>query len=120
MACDCTLYIDMARGDIHSFSFGVYIDGEPFNEEMDDVYFTVKDSHYSHDFLFQKKTRDGSLVSDGTGGYTITIQPEDTDGLDFGDYAFDIEIIKLPGIKKTFYGILHLGNEVTHRNNEVE
>ena len=114
------MYINMARGDVFSFSFGLYIDGVLSTEEMDNVYFTVKDSYYTHDPLFQKKCSDGSIASDTHGSYTVTINPEDTDGLDFREYEFDIEVVKLPGIKRTFTGILNITPEVTHRNNEVE
>lgn len=120
MGCNDQLSISMARGDIFMFPFGLYIDNELATEEMDHVYFTVKRSHYDHDFLFQKKTSDGSLVSDGEGGYVVTINPEDTDQLDFGEYEFDIEVVKLPEIKKTFCGVLYLTDEVTHRNNEED
>lgn len=114
------MHIIMARGDVFSFSFGLYIDGVLSTEEMDNVYFTVKNSHYTHDPLFQKKCSDGSIASDTHGSYTVTINPEDTDNLDFGDYEFDIEVVKLPGIKRTFTGILSLTEEVTHRSNEEE
>ena len=113
------MLIEMARGDVFSFSFGLYIDGVLFTEEMDNVYFTVKNSHYTHDPLFQKKTSDGSIAGDTNGSYTVTINPEDTDDLDFGSYEFDIEVVKLPGIKRTFTGTLIIGPEVTHRSNEV-
>ena len=114
------MHITMARGDVFSFSFGLYIDGVLSTEEMDNVYFTVKSSHYMHNPLFQKKCSDGSIASDTHGSYTVIINPEDTDGLDFGDYVFDIEVVKLPGIKRTFTGTLSLTEEVTHRSNEEE
>ena len=114
------MVIEMARGDLFSTSFGVYINGVRSTEEMDNVYFTVKKSHYNHDPLLQKRMNDGGIVSDNQGCYTLTIQPEDTDNLDFGEYEFDIEIVKLPSIKRTFTGVLRLTDEVTHRNNEVE
>lgn len=113
------MVIEMHRGDIFSCPLGVYINGQLTNEEMDNVYFTVKKTHYSREPLFQKKTSDGSLPSDGNGGYVLTIYPEDTDNLDFGTYEFDIEVVKLPTIKRTFTGCLILHPEVTHANNEV-
>ena len=113
------MLIKMARGDVFSFSFGLYIDGVLSTEEMDNVYFTVKNSHYTHDPLFQKKTSDGSIAGDTHGSYTVMINPEDTDNLDFGEYEFDIEVVKRPGIKRTFMGTLLICPEVTHRDNEV-
>lgn len=112
--------IEMARGDIYSFSFGVYLDDAMYTGELDNIYFTVKRHHYDHPFLFQKKLSDGTIASDGAGAYVVVINPEDTDNLNVGEYDFDIEIVKLPEIKRTFAGTLILTKEVTHRANEAE
>ena len=113
------MVIEMCRGDIFSCPIGIYINGQLAHEEMDEVYFTVKTSHYIREPLFQKKASDGSLPSDGNGSYVLTINPEDTNDLDFGAYEFDIEVVKLPTIKRTFTGYLILAPEVTHACNEV-
>lgn len=111
--------ITMARGDIYSFSFAVYIDDQKSSMEMDNIYFTVKKHHYDEDYIIQKRVSDGTIVSDGTGSYTVTIEPEDTNDLKIGTYDFDIEIVKLPDIKRTFFGTYELTKEVTHQGNEV-
>lgn len=112
--------ISMARGDIYSFSFAVFIDDEQTSQEMDNIYFTVKKHHYDEDYLIQKRLSDGGIHTDGEGNYSIIIDPEDTDDLALGTYDFDIEIEKLPDIKRTFVGTLELTKEVTHRRNEVQ
>lgn len=110
--------ITMARGDLYTLPFGVYIDDTLFAESMDDIYFTVKKNHYNRDFIFQKKVSDGSIASDGQGSYVVRILPEDTNELSLGTYDFDFEIVKAPNIKRTFTGVLELTKEVTHWYNE--
>ena len=111
--------ISMARGDVYSFSFGIYIDDAQTTMEMDNIYFTVKKHYYDEAYVFQKRLNDHGIVDDGQGAYNITINPEDTEELDIGTYDFDIEIVKLPDIKRTFIGVLELTKEVTHKGNEV-
>ena len=113
------MQISMARGDIYSFSFAIFIDDEPTSIEMDEIYFTVKKHHYDTPYVIQKRLSNGGIVGDGQGSYSITIEPEDTDDLTIGTYDFDIQVEKLPDIKRTFIGKLELTPEVTHRGNEV-
>ena len=110
--------ISMARGDLHSIPFGVYVDEELYAEEMDDIYFTVKRHHYDREFIFQKRVSDGSIATDGQGSYVVKILPEDTNGLQLGMYDFDFEVVRMPNIKRTFAGTLELTKEVTHYYNE--
>lgn len=114
------MVIEMARGDVYCVPLALFIDGQPTDILMDEVYFTVKKHHYNHEALLQKCISNGGIVPDNEGSYVLTINPEDTDGLDFGTYEFDIEVVKLPGIKRTFVGEFILTSEVTHRSNEVE
>lgn len=111
--------ITMARGDVYSFNFAVYIDETKSSEVMDEIYMTVKRHYYDEDYIFQKRLDDSGIISDGEGNYSVIIYPEETDSLSFGTYDFDIEIVKMPYIKRTFAGTLELTKEVTHRGNEV-
>lgn len=112
--------IEMARGDLESRTFRVNgSNRSPFTDEFDEIYFTVKKFFNDKNYKFQKRLSDGGIVSMGDGVYQFTIMPEDTDGLEFGDYDFDIELVIEGEIKKTYLGVLHLGKEVTHHNNEV-
>ena len=53
------------------------------------------------------------------GIYKIFIDPEDTNGLEFGRYVYDVEIIK-GDIKTTIEaGILNINHEVTCASDEV-
>lgn len=111
--------IRMARGDIKTKTFTIRRkDKSVYQDTPDEIYFTVKKYHTDHEFLFQKRLSDGKIASIEAGKYQFTIQPEDTNNLDFGEYEFDIEIVKAPNIKETFCGILNLDKEVTHANNE--
>lgn len=111
--------IKMARGDTVSRAFTVKNkDGTVFAETPDEIYFTVKKTYTDRNFKFQKRLSTGGIESVDTGKYKFTIFPEDTNGLTFGDYDFDIEIVKAPGLKQTFCGKLTLQKEVTHSYNE--
>ena len=112
--------ITMARGDLESRTFQIRSpDGTPFTEELDEIYFSVKRNHNDRNVKFQKRMTTGEIVSLGEGRYQFAIEPGDTDGLAFGEYEFDIELVKNGLIKKTFAGTLKLLREVTHANNEV-
>lgn len=112
--------ITMARGDLVSKTFQIFgPDKTPFTDTFDNIYMTVKKFANDKNYKFQKKLSDGSIVSNGNGEYQFTIQPEDTDNLDFTDYDFDIELVINGSLKQTYYGVLHITKEVTHRGNEV-
>lgn len=107
--------IIMPRGDLRPVRFTV-TDGETA-PELTQIYATFKKSFSYPNFLFQKKLSDGSIEALGDGSYQFTIEPEDTNGLTYGAYAFDIELVG-DGIKQTFTGTLTLTNEATHAGNE--
>ena len=111
--------INMARGDIHSVIFTLYEGDTQFLDSVDDIFFTVKKKYNERNYKFQKRLSMEEIQYIGEGQYEFTIQPEDTDKLDFGDYDFDIEVVKMPSLKQTFNGVLHLEKEVTHSINEV-
>jgi len=105
----------MVRGDTQSFELEITENNESVT--VDSIYFTVKNDTHTDEVLFQKKLNDGITLTDNI--YNITIDPSDTDSLDYGRYAYDIEIIK-NSIKKTIaVGILDIKEEVTFVNNEA-
>lgn len=112
--------ITMMRGDLEIRQFQVLDSNkEPFTDQMDEVYFTVKEDPNFKEYKFQKRLTTGEIVSLGDGIYQFRIEPEDTDDLKFRSYDFDIELIIHGELKKTFPGKLILGREVTHATNEV-
>ena len=58
--------------------------------------------------------KEAELMSDGTA--LITIQPEDTSKLDFGEYVYDVQITFVSGSVKTVVGPskFFIGGEVTY------
>lgn len=112
------MLIKFARGDSHQAGFVMKRNGSIVDDPFDEIYFTVKRNYSDRDFLFQKTLSNGGIVYGGDGRYTIFIQPEDTNGLEFGDFDFDIEVKNNDGYKRTFYGELKLTKEVTHYYNE--
>ena len=119
MADKIALDIEFVRGDSYERGFIIRDKGTGSTVETtwDDVYFTVKKKYLDRDFKFQKRLSDGGIVYDGDGHFTLSILPEDTNDLSFGDYDCDIEL-KKGTYTRTFYGHLHLTPEVTHQNNE--
>lgn len=113
--------IRMARGDIEPKTFKIqYANGTLYEDIPDEIYFTVKNKASDHDYKFQKRLSDGGIVMVEPGKYSFTINPEDTNNLNFGaSYDFDFEIVKGNELKKTFCGKLVLEKEVTHAYNEV-
>ena len=112
--------IRMARGDLETRNIKLKTkSGDPYELLPNDIYFTVKKNANDKDYVFQKRLSDGTIIYVGIGEYAFSIQPEDTDGLSFGTYDFDIEVVKNNAVKKTFCGTLVLSKEVTHHYNEV-
>lgn len=104
----------MVRGDTQSFELEITENNESVT--VDSIYFTVKNDAHTDEVLFQKKLNDGITLTNDV--YNITIDPSDTDSLDYGRYAYDIEIIK-NSIKKTIaVGVLDIKEEVTFVINE--
>jgi len=111
--------ITMPRGDIRPVSFTINdANGTPSDISFDEIYFTVKRSFTDKRFLFQKKLSTGEIEQTNTGEYSLIIEPEDTNNLYFGEYAFDIEVVNTD-VKQTFVGELILTEEATHAANEV-
>lgn len=109
--------IEFARGDTYQKGFLLKQNGATVTDTFTNIYFTVKSNYMDTDYIFQKKMSTDGIVSDGSGHYTLYIEPSDTNGLDFGEYDFDFEFVA-SGYKKTFYGKLILTPEVTHSGNE--
>ena len=112
--------IKMPRGDIKSFVFTVKdAAGELVEIDFENIYFTVKRSFSTKDYLFQKKLSDGTILKDENGNYHFTILPDDTNGKPYGDYVCDIELVNIAqSIKQTITGSFTLTNEATWEVNE--
>lgn len=110
--------ITMHRGDTKQLKFVRMSGGEPITSQADQIYFTVKRAvnPLPKEPVLQKTIDD--MVFDEEYYYHLTIEPEDTDELEFGDYDFDIQITA-DGVKHTTCGTLQITKEVTFAENEV-
>lgn len=108
--------ITMPRGDIRKVKFRVK-SGELIRTDMTEIYISFKASTKTEEYLVQKKLSDGTIRLGEDQYYHFQINPEDTDGLRYGTYPFDFELIG-PGFKQTTVGRLVLTDEVTFAVNE--
>lgn len=107
------------RGDTIVLSFiRLNENSEPITSIADAVYFTVKKNYIIQEAIIQKTIEDMNFDEE-TGRYTFTINPEDTDGLSYGKYVYDIEVIVGTYKKTIAKGELEIKEEVTHVGNEV-
>ena len=108
------------RGDTGFYKFQRKNEnGEPILLKADKMYFTVKQNYNTSKILFQKTIDD--ITFDSEGYYHLTINPSDTDNLDYGNYVYDIEVIQEDdNYKKTISkGAFIVEKEVTFVGNEV-
>lgn len=98
--------ISMVRGDSESLTVTC---STPFSAG-DTVYLTVREDAES-DIAMQKIVTE---FPDGTAVFII--EPDDTEGLDFGNYVYDIQVTWAGGVVKTLVGParFRLTEEVTY------
>ena len=98
--------ISMVRGDSESLTVTC---STPFSAG-DTVYLTVREDAES-DIAMQK------IVTEFPDGKAVfIIEPDDTEGLDFGNYVYDIQVTWAGGVVKTLVGPARwrLTEEVTY------
>lgn len=110
--------IEIIRGDTNKFSFiRKDAEGETIPQQADAIYFTVKESWTTQEYLIQKTLLDMTFTD---GKYEFTIEPEETDNLEYGTYVYDLEVIQ-EGYKQTISrGTFKITEEATFATNEVE
>lgn len=101
--------ITMIRGD--SIAFNLMFVGEDRDVTLGHAYFTAKKSKESTAKAFQKTLGDG-IEKIGTGEYSITVDPEDTDDLDPGRYWYDFRVALQGQVFTIMWGILDIVQEV--------
>ena len=112
----------ITRGDYKIFKFQRKnaITGEIITQLPQELYFTVKETIYNKNVIFQKKLRNGITFDRNTHYYKIEILPEDTENLYYCDYFCDIQVNYSDTKKKTIYtGKFTTTSEVTFSENEV-
>lgn len=110
--------LSQIRGDTVSYKFQRKNDAGVITTRPEELFFTVKEAATQEKFVFQKRLDDMTLDEDGT--YHFTVEPANTNGLQYGDYVFDIEVID-SGVKSTVaFGVYTILPEVTWVENEGE
>lgn len=111
--------IKFIRGDTQPFKFKLTYKDKTIvpMEDIDTIILTCRLSEYiSSEILFTKKKSDFTLENEY---YHCQFNPEDTQKLEYGEYAFDIEVTLKSGYRKTLYNNFELKKEVTIHNDEV-
>lgn len=111
--------LKLIRGDTAKYKFQrLDANGNVILTAADEIYFTVKETPTKEKVVFQKTIDDMTLDEDGT--YHFIIEPTNTNGLQYGNYVYDLEII-VDGVKTTVsYGTFQILPEVTWVQNEGE
>lgn len=83
--------------------------------EAEQLYFTVKTDSNSNKVLIQKRKNEGIELGED-GYYHTTIEPRDTNNLEYGTYVYDIQLKSTNEktfVKTLFNGTITLTDEVT-------
>lgn len=110
--------IEMTRGDTCPLRFKrLDANGNVITTVAEKVYFTVKKAFTDKFLIFQKTLAD--MTFDNEGIYHFVINPEDTNGLSYGNYYWDVEVITGTYKQTISKGVLRLTDEATWEFNEV-
>lgn len=110
--------MEIIRGDTKGFKFQRKDgEGHPITTIADKIYFTVKKTYNNLEPIFQKTIDDMTFDNDGT--YHFIINPEDTDGIPYGTYYYDIERIQSRDKRTISRGEFVVQDEITFARNEV-
>lgn len=85
--------ISITRGDSAIFALAIKkADGSPYKiAEGDTVIFTIKKSTFDTKIITQKKVVNG----------VVRLNPDDTKGLEYGTYYYDVELTQADGFVST-------------------
>lgn len=111
--------MEFVRGDTMPFQFKITnLNGDSINiEEIDTMILTCRKYNIkSSPILFQKHKEDFTFEEES---YHATIEPKDTENLDYGTYNYDIEVTLKDGYRKTAKGSFTITEEDTIHDSEV-
>lgn len=106
------------KGDTYSRGFTI----EGIEQEIKQVYFTVKEKSTNKNYVIQKTLKRGiELDPDVPNRYVLTIEADDTSNLKPNyNYVFDIEIVTESITRTIIGGYLKLADwDITSKENEV-
>lgn len=108
----------ITRGDTAGYNFQRKdAEGNVITTTPDALYFTVKAKWTDEKALIQKTINDMTKDEDGT--WHFVIQSGETDGLPYGNYVYDIEVIDDDAVQTISKGMLTITEEATWQVNEV-
>lgn len=106
-------YITMTRGDTLSFGIEFYDkEGNTFTDDLESAFFTCKQNYTDDENIFQKSLENG-ITKIGDGQYAVRVAPEDTAGIEYGKYFYDLEIRLNSDAFTLLKGVLEIERDVT-------
>lgn len=111
---------ELTRGDTCPIEFDLVLeDGQPaqLNPEADEVYFTIKKTYGTQNFVLQKKFSTGEIVQNDN-SLSLVLSHTDTAELPYGNYVYDIQIRSGDYVHTVAIGQITLTNESTWISNE--
>ncbi len=110
--------MNQIRGDTCQYTFQrIDNEGHPILTTPDGMYFTVKKSFFVKEPVFQKKLSNMAMSQDGT--WRFTVEAEDTNNLDYGNYVYDLEVVDDGAVTTVSKGDFIIEGESTWAVNEV-
>ena len=110
--------LEFIRGDTQYIKFQLK-DGEGNLiqlSETDKLYFTVKQNSNSEEVMFQKEYPNDIQYEDEY--YKFVINSEDTSGMSYGTYSYDIELKSGDYVKTLIIGSMTITEEITFKGDE--
>ena len=109
---------EFPRGDTCPVSFDITdANGDELDLSSSEIYFTVKKSYRTSNYIIQKKKSSSEITIDGTKG-NLVLTHNDTAELNYGTYVYDIQIKSGDYVKTLALGTISLTNESTWKANE--
>ncbi len=109
--------IEFPRGDTVPINFDLRDKNGASLNDLDEIYFTVKQSYAKQDYILQKRLTRGEITHND-GVFALVLTHKDTASLKYGKYVYDIQIKSGDYYKTVCIGQITLSNESTWINNE--
>lgn len=100
---------EMFRGD--SLIFGVELC--KLTRDLDAAYFSVKKNKDDEEYVFQRTLEDG-ITKVKQGVYRVRVAPENTSGVEPGQYFYDLKVRVENDVKTVLFGDLDIHQDITN------
>ena len=109
---------EFPRGDTCPVSFDITdTEGNSLDLSSSEIYFTLKKSYATSNYILQKKKSTGGITINGK-NVTLVLEHNDTAELSYGNYVYDIQIKSGDYVKTLCLGTITLKEESTWKANE--